>query len=177
MIIFIVFSEFLVYCSTCKSTKSQLCFELMIRLNSGILKIFEPSEWNLNLNSSDCRTSKIIQNDTELEPISWEPNRKNSLFNSCVGVWVGGHARTHLLMSMPPWCVMVKIWFWMKNRPKIENYGGWNQRDKYLSACCHIFIWNQPFASSKYQLLPSASSNSDIVSVSTIFGISVIKSR
>ena len=60
--------------------------QLMSRLNSGNFRIFEPSEWNLNLNSSDCRASKIIYNDTKLEPISWELNLKNPLFNFCVGV-------------------------------------------------------------------------------------------
>ena len=34
------------------------------RLNSGIFKIFELREWNLNRNSSDCRASKIILNNT-----------------------------------------------------------------------------------------------------------------
>ena len=33
---------------------------------------------------------KIISNDTKLEPISWELNYENPLFNFCVGVWVGG---------------------------------------------------------------------------------------
>ena len=60
--------------------------QLMSRLNTGNFRIFEPSEWNLNLNSSDCRASKIIYNDTKLEPISWELNLKNPLFNFCVGV-------------------------------------------------------------------------------------------
>ena len=45
----------------------------------------------MNLNSSDCRASKIIQNDTKLDPISWEPNIENEIFIFCVGVWVGGH--------------------------------------------------------------------------------------
>jgi len=37
---------------------------LATRLNSGIFRIFELSELNLNLNGSDCRASKIICNDT-----------------------------------------------------------------------------------------------------------------
>ena len=37
---------------------------VMIRLNSGIFRIFELREWDLNLNSSDYRASKIIFNDT-----------------------------------------------------------------------------------------------------------------
>ena len=34
------------------------------RLNSGIFTIFELSELNFNMNSSDCRAWKIISNDT-----------------------------------------------------------------------------------------------------------------
>ena len=69
------------------------CFletQRMIRLNSGIFRIFKVSVQNLNLNSSDCRALKIITNDTKLEPISWELNLKNSCFFICVGVWVRG---------------------------------------------------------------------------------------
>ena len=61
------------------------------RLNSGIFRIFKLSVWNWNLNNPDYRASKIISNDTKLEPISWELNLKSLLFNFCVGVWVGGH--------------------------------------------------------------------------------------
>ena len=35
-------------------------------------------------------------NDTQLEPISWEMNVGNQLFNSCVGVGVGGHDATNI---------------------------------------------------------------------------------
>ena len=56
------------------------------RLNSGNFMIFEPSEWILNLNSSDCRASKIISNDTKLEPISWEFDIENPFFDFCVGL-------------------------------------------------------------------------------------------
>ena len=35
----------------------------MARLNSENFRIFEHSEWNLNLKGSDCRTSRIISND------------------------------------------------------------------------------------------------------------------
>ena len=49
-------------------------------------RIFKLSKPNLNLNSSDYRASKIISNDTELEPIPWEPNMKNHIFHFCVGV-------------------------------------------------------------------------------------------
>ena len=51
----------------------------MHRLNSGIFRIFESRTWNLNLNNSDCRASKIISNDIKLEPIFWELNLKNQL--------------------------------------------------------------------------------------------------
>ena len=64
----------------------------MTRLDSGI---FEFSESKLNVNSSDYRASKIISNDTELEPIPWEPNMKNPIFHFCVGVCVGGHPPTN----------------------------------------------------------------------------------
>ena len=74
---------------------SGLDMRSMFRLNSGILRIFELGEWNLNLNSSDCRASKIIYNDIKLEPISWELNLKNRLFNFCAGVCVGGHRPTN----------------------------------------------------------------------------------
>ena len=57
---------------------------LIVRLNPGIFKIFKLSEWNLNLNSSDCRVSKIISNHTKLEPISWELNIENRFLNICV---------------------------------------------------------------------------------------------
>ena len=68
----------------------------MTRLNSGIFRIFELRDWNLNLNNWDCRASKIIWNDTKAEQISWEINIENSIFIFCVGVWVGGYPRkTH----------------------------------------------------------------------------------
>ena len=46
----------------------------MFRFNSWNFSILEPSKWNMNLNGSDCKTLKIISNDTKLEPISWELN-------------------------------------------------------------------------------------------------------
>ena len=69
---------------------------IIYRLNSGIFRIFELRDWNLNLNNWDCRASKIIWNDTNAEQISWEINIENSIFIFCVGVWVGGYPRkTH----------------------------------------------------------------------------------
>ena len=61
------------------------------RLNSVIFRIFDPREWNLNQESSDCRPSKIIFYDTLLELISWVLNVENQLFNFCVGVGFDGH--------------------------------------------------------------------------------------
>ena len=52
----------------------------IIRLNPGILRIFELSKWKVNLNGSDFRASKMISNDTEPEPISCETNIKNLIF-------------------------------------------------------------------------------------------------
>ena len=66
-------------------------WSLIMSLNSGIFWIFDPREWNLNLNSSDSRASKIIWNDTKPEPMSRELNIENQILNFCVGVWVGGH--------------------------------------------------------------------------------------
>ena len=40
---------------------------------------------------SDCRASKIICNDTELEPIPWVLNIENPFLKLCVGAWVGEH--------------------------------------------------------------------------------------
>ena len=54
-----------------------------VRLGSGqfcIGSVFNwVSELNLNLNSSDCRTSKIIWNDINLEAIPWVLNIENPL--------------------------------------------------------------------------------------------------
>ena len=45
-------------------SKTSSVSDQMHRLNSGIFRIFELREWSLNLNSSDCRASKIIFGDT-----------------------------------------------------------------------------------------------------------------
>ena len=66
------------------------------RLNSGILRIFKLREWNLNLNSSDCRASKIICNDSNLDAIPWKLNIENPRFSICVSVWVGRNPPTNL---------------------------------------------------------------------------------
>ena len=47
----------------------------------------------LESDSPDSRAAKIISNETKLEPISWERNIGNPLFNFCVGVWVGGRRK------------------------------------------------------------------------------------
>ena len=58
------------------------------RLNSGIFMIFEPWKRNLNLNAWDCRASKIIRNDSKLEPISWERRKSNfQVLRGCLGRW------------------------------------------------------------------------------------------
>ena len=111
----------------------------MVRLNSGNFGIFQLSFWNLSLNSSDCRASKIIQKDTKLETISLELNAENPLFNICVGVWVRGQDAANFShvskdaqensTSFDTNVVLGGGWgnmVWMKNRPKIGNYGGWN---------------------------------------------------
>ena len=58
-------------------------------MNLEIFTNLEHSELNLNLDSSDYKASKIIENDTGVEPISWELNVENRLLNLRVGVWVG----------------------------------------------------------------------------------------
>ena len=57
----------------------------MRRLNAGIFRNFELSEWSFNLNYSDCRASKMIWNHTKLKPISQEMNIENWFLNFCVG--------------------------------------------------------------------------------------------
>ena len=58
----------------------------MRRLNSRVFKIFDPREWNLNLNS--LRRSQLMKifelqksftKNTEHEPIFWEPKREKTL--------------------------------------------------------------------------------------------------
>ena len=73
--------------------KTEFCS--IFRLNSGIFWSFDLKKWKSNLTSSDCRASKIIWNDTKPEPISWELNIENPIFNFCLGVWVGGHDATN----------------------------------------------------------------------------------
>ena len=50
--------------------KVNFAIEIISRLNSGILTIFEVNVENLNLKSSDCRASKFISNDTKFDSIS-----------------------------------------------------------------------------------------------------------
>ena len=61
-------------------------FKCIVRLNSGNFRTFEPSEWILNLNSSNYRAPNIIFNETELERVFWKLRIENTLFNFCVGV-------------------------------------------------------------------------------------------
>ena len=110
---------------------------IMNRLNSGIFGIFKLSAFKLNLKSSDCRASKIIQNDTKLEPIPWELNMENQLFGFCVGVWVGGHHPTnfsHISKDAQENSTSFDAYeipaarrgkkFYIKNHPKIRFYVG-----------------------------------------------------
>ena len=41
--------------------------------------VFDPSEWNWNMQRFKSEVFEIIPDDTELEPISWELNIKNPL--------------------------------------------------------------------------------------------------
>ena len=52
------------------------------------------------LNTSYCRALKIISNDTLLESVPWELNIENTIFNFCIGVWVGGHPWANLLHKL-----------------------------------------------------------------------------
>ena len=74
-----------------KNSTYGIFVSIMIRLKSGNLRIFEPSEWILNLNGSKCRFPKIIFSDTKLDPVSWELRIENTLSNFCVGVGMGGN--------------------------------------------------------------------------------------
>ena len=51
----------------------------IVRLNSGIFRIFELSEWNLNLNSWNCGASKIMPKEAKPIP-TWELDIKNQTF-------------------------------------------------------------------------------------------------
>ena len=90
-------------------------------------RIFEPSEWNLNLNRSDCIASKIIPNDTKLELTSLVLSIQNQTLNFCVGVCVcvGGHHRTNFSYrpkySPEIWNFDLIIKFVIKNESEIEK--------------------------------------------------------
>ena len=93
------------------------------------------------LNSSDCRASKIIWNDTKVEPISWEPKRENLISNFCVGVWVG--------------CGPYFTWVWYLNIYFSETlnylwrhrqrFRIWHDYDSLCEGISSIFqqFWNQ----------------------------------
>ena len=81
-----VFQENAVVVKIMKVVRESKKLSPIIRLNFGIFMIFEPSERNLNLNTSDCRASKMILNDTNLDPIPWELNIENPRFSIGVGV-------------------------------------------------------------------------------------------
>ena len=89
--------------------------------------------WNSDyLNSSDCRAWKLISNDFKLEPISWELNLKNQLFNFCVGFWVGGHLRANFSCIRFSYIILSiwSIWLWNKGSFLIylESNADWSWR-------------------------------------------------
>ena len=94
----------------------------MARLNSGIFRIFRLGAWNLNLNNSDCRASKIISNNTKLEAIPRELDVENPLFSFCVGVW--GTVCDKLFICIKR-CVRKFHIFWYQCRPggRWRKYG------------------------------------------------------
>ena len=94
----------------------------MGRLNSVIFRIFRLGAWNLNLNSSDCRASKIISNNTKLEAIPRELDVENPLFSFCVGVW--GTVCDKLFICIKR-CVRKFHIFWYQCRPggRWRKYG------------------------------------------------------
>ena len=51
-------------------------------------------------NLTICGAWKIIYNDTELDPISWELDIENPIFNFCVGVWVRGPPRANFFPGL-----------------------------------------------------------------------------
>ena len=74
-------------------------FRTIRRLNSGNFGIFDHTQSFINLESSVCRAWEIISNDTKISMIPWEPDIKNSFWNFCVGVWVGGQPWTNFSQS------------------------------------------------------------------------------
>ena len=81
------------------------------------------------MNNWDCRASKILWNDTKAEPISWEINIENSIFNFCVGVWVGEYPRQifHIDEKMPKEIphLLTCMKFPLLNCSKIPFHEGW----------------------------------------------------
>ena len=92
------------------------------RLNSGIFRLFEPSECNLNLKNLDCRAWKIIGNDTKAEPIPWELNIEIPRLNFCVGVWVDGHPQANC--SHRPFHI---FWYQCRRRGR-QREMVWNEK-------------------------------------------------
>ena len=119
--------------------KADESLKRMVRLNSGIYRIFNLRVWNLDLTSSDCRASEIIWNDTEPDAVSWESRRENSIFNFRVGKTVCGHRPASLNLFYDGVFLNLQHFdtklmgaaqrgkkLWPKNRPKNGFYGGWN---------------------------------------------------
>merc|ERR1711990_1084816 len=91
--------------------------------NSGNFRIFEPSEWNLNLNSSDCRASKIIYSDTKLEPISWELNLKNRLFYAKLRFFTGFSPFSDFMLALEKKDESFPDTWTFGNQPKFNRIG------------------------------------------------------
>ena len=119
-------------------------FGYITRLNSGIIKIFDPKKWNLNMDSPDCRASKIIENGIQLGPISWELKIENTLFIICVGVCVGsnmilGCIRTSLYITWDS--VSWAAAHLLENETK-------RQREEYRRRM-RLVLWNLQFYSNR----------------------------
>ena len=94
-------------------------FRTIRRLNSGNFGIFDHTQSFINLESSVCRAWEIISNDTKISMIPWEPDIKNSFWNFCVGVWVGGQPWTNFSQSSkdaPYHCASFDITFVTEQR-------------------------------------------------------------
>ena len=116
---------------------SRLLFQylkwVIVRLNSGNFRIFELIYWNSDRNSSNCRASKIIPNDTKLDTISLGLNMRNPFCNICVAVGVRGPDAANFtdistdaqknftsFDTNPNLGAMRQIWFWIETDQKTE---------------------------------------------------------
>ena len=99
---------------------------LIIRLNPGILKIFELCEWIAQIIELQ-KSLRMIPKANQF-PGSWISKIDFKTFAWAFGrVDIPGqivqkmrYKIPHQLMSMSSWGIMQQIWFWMKNRLKME---------------------------------------------------------